>query len=329
MDTARPSISTEAPEPDSPSQTSKPKADTPAMLEDLGILTPEEIADVRRLMKRDSLASDRHSYWLQAQFWWSPSWSTWGSDGSRMIQAEFIKSGSPCITKGIGNEVMMCNKATAFYWMESAQTIPRDGNGLAILGSIFKYWTEALGRQPYVQLHDFFAAPISVKAKSATTIPEILYGHRCIYAQAQELLRSPRMGKEIDSRYFRLHPLFEALITVFDEYIYVEEAMESFETLKHEALPLARDEDLNSIDIIRVPLRTGVRFVANLLLHEDAAHPESTLSNTAEAPDSPFAEWDAKWEKNSRREEASKIGWASKSEDPDCEPVFEFSFNWV
>jgi hypothetical protein len=328
---ANPTTSTQAPKPDSTSLISKPKTDSPTILEDFERLTPEEIADVRRLMKRDSLLEARNSYWLEHLFWWSPSWSMWGSTESRMIQAEFIKSGSPSITQNIGNEVMMCNKATAFYSMESAQTIPGDAKGLDILGSIFKYWTEALGRQPYVQLDAFFDAPISVKAKSATTFPEILYGHKCIYSHAQELLRGQRMGRQIDLRYFRLHPLFEALITVFDKYRFVEWFMKieedgcrhydnvaqhqsillirtgredklsapiSFETLKHQALPIARDEDLGVIDITHVPLQTSVRFATDLLLREDAAHPESALANTKKSLDSPFADWEQESQKN-------------------------------
>lgn len=241
---------------------------------------------------------------------------------------------------------MMCNKAVPFYWMESAETIPGGGKRLVILGCISKYWIEKMGRQPFVQLDDFFAAPISVKAKSANTVAEILYGHEKIYEQAREMLRGPRMGRQIDERYFRLHPLFEALVTVFDEYKFVEEAMKkdayghrhdeniaqhqsillvrtgkedklsapiSFEMLENEALPLNRNEDLEGIDIIRVPLRTGVRFVADLIMHEDAAHPESALANTREAPDSPFVQWEreCKEKEKQRIETARKRGQIS------------------
>jgi hypothetical protein len=45
----------------------------------------------------------------------------------------------------------------------------------------------------------------------------------------------------------------------------------NFESLKHEALPLARNDDMGATDIIRVSLLVGVRFVANLLCREEAA----------------------------------------------------------
>jgi hypothetical protein len=48
----------------------------------------------------------------------------------------------------------------------------------------------------------------------------------------------------------------------------------SFDSLKHEALPLARNDDMGATDIIRVPLQVDIRFVANLLCREDVAFPE-------------------------------------------------------
>lgn len=126
-------------------------------------------------------------------------------------------------------------------------------------------------------------------------------------------------------RYTRLNPLCEALIAVFDEYkivatekhadglrhyddvareqsiLLVRTGQEvglsapiSFESLKDDALPLGRNEDIGAIDVIRVPMQVGVRFVASLFLREEAAFPDADLGrgNIAKEPDHPFMQWE-------------------------------------
>ena len=157
-----------------------------------------------------------------------------------------------------------------------------------ILGSIWNAWFNALGRKPQIQLDEFFAVPVSVGENDAKTISEILRAHKYICAQVRGMLKEKRAGAEIalsktwpDPRYFKLNLLCEALIVVFDEYNFVAarknadsfrhydnvaqnqsillvqtghedklSAPISFDSLKHEALPLARSEDMEIIDII-------------------------------------------------------------------------------
>ena len=68
----------------------------------------------------------------------------------------------------------------------------------------------------------------------------------------------------------------------------------SFESLKDKAFPLARSENMGTIDIIRVPLQVGVHFVANLLLREEAAFPESVVAgpHISREADHPFMKWE-------------------------------------
>jgi hypothetical protein len=128
-----------------------------------------------------------------------------------------------------------------------------------------------------------------------------------------------------DPKYFKLHSICEALIVVFDEYKSVaaekhadgfrhyddvaqnqsiilartghENGLStpiSFESLKDKALPLARSEDMGTIDVIRIPLQVGVHFVANLLLREEAAFPESVVAapHISREADHPFMKWE-------------------------------------
>jgi len=223
-------------------------------------------------------------------------------------------------------EYQFYNKATAFYWTPSAYVDNWSRSAmLVILGSIWNTWFDALGREPEVQLDEFFATPVSIGEEDAKSISKILLAHKYVCAQVQRTLDEKRAGAKIldwlDILYFKLHPLCEALITVFDEYnpvvrikhtdgfyhyddvgnkqtiLLVRTGREdklsaeiSFESLKHEALPLERSEDMRTIDIIRVPLPVGVRFVATLLLREEAAFPELVLGgpHMSKEPDNPF-----------------------------------------
>jgi hypothetical protein len=223
----------------------------------------------------------------------------------------------------VSAEPSFCNKATVFYCMQSATVNTGDADGLAILGSIWNTWADAVGRQPQFQVDDFFAVPVSVTKETAKTVPEILQAHKYICSQVRSLLEKKGAKAEIDSRYFRLHPLCEALIVVFDEDKFVgpsyikqadgfrhydtvaqhqsillvrtgkEDRLSapiSFDSLKHKALPHARNEDMGTIDIIRIPLQVGVRFVANLLLRKEAVFSQSVLGgpHISKEPDHPL-----------------------------------------
>lgn len=64
----------------------------------------------------------------------------------------------------------------------------------------------------------------------------------------------------------------------------------SFDALKDQVLPLERSEDIQASDLIRVPLKIGVRFVANLLVHEEAALPALVLPTITKDRDHPGTE---------------------------------------
>jgi hypothetical protein len=74
---------------------------------------------------------------------------------------------------------------------------------------------------------------------------------------------------------------------------------------------------MTGIDSIRVPLLCGVRFVASLLLREEAAFPELVLvpDIVSENPDSPFV----KWERAARCWGENQIATA---QDQDKIPIF-------
>jgi hypothetical protein len=296
------------------------------------LLSPDVFAELREDLKQDWLSMTRDQYRLQLVRIWSPGHPLHPERQMLKLDSMLQKNRSmlPCIQKGM--EYLFCNKATAFYWTQSAQN--RRDCGPLILGSIWNTWFGALDREPQVELDEFFAVPISVERNGPETISDLLRAHECLCAQVQGMLEEKRAEAGatptrthvwLDPRYFKLHPICEALIAVFDEYTVVaaekhpdgfrhyddvaqkqtillvrtgnEDRLStpiSFDSLRHEAMPLARNDDMGATDIIRVPLQVGVRFVANLLCREEVAFPEiglggSTISNE---PDHPATKWE-------------------------------------
>jgi hypothetical protein len=227
-------------------------------------------------------------------------------------------------------EYLFYNKATVFYCTQSATNVV-GRHGPVILGGIWNAWYDAPGRELQIQLDEFFAVPVSVKEEYAKTIPGILRAHQHICAQVRKTLEENNRANALikmckpwpDPRYFKLYSLCEALIVVFDKHLAVEKhadgfryyddvaqnqsiilvrtghehglsAPVSFEVLKDKALPLARNEDMGTIDVIRVPLQVGVHFVASLLLREEAAFPGSFVAgpHISREVDHPFMKWE-------------------------------------
>jgi hypothetical protein len=59
-------------------------------------------------------------------------------------------------------EYLFYNKAIVFYWTELAFS-RSDQCGPTVLGVFWNTWFEALGREPQMQLDEFFVVPVSVR----------------------------------------------------------------------------------------------------------------------------------------------------------------------
>lgn len=306
------------------------------------LLPPEVVAELMEDLGREDSMAKRDEYRAELVLNWSPR-NPLHTD-HKMLELYSIRNPQrrgpdlPYIDKW--REYLFYNKATVFYWTQSVTNL-FDGNGSMvpggcdgrdILGGIWNSWSDALGREPHIQLDEFFAVPVSVKEVHAKTVPGILRAHEQICSQVRKTVEENKANALIksckpwwDPRYFKLHPICEALIAVFDEYKHVAaekhadglrhyddvtqnqsiilvrtghenglSAPISFESLKDKALPLARNENMGSIDAIRIPLQVGVHFVAKLLLREEAAFPESVVAgpHISREADHPFMKWE-------------------------------------
>lgn len=201
------------------------------------------------------------------------------------------------------------NKPTAFYWAQSAQT--NDHCGSLTFACIYKGWYRCHDDNPNIEFGHFFANPVRITSTGPDTIVGILEAHKLLCKNATSLIHliergeagEVRLGSWPDPKTHTLLPLYRAIIVVLDELvrppivterprrISLDEQIQrqtvlmvltgdenglsapiSFDTIQSQSLPLARADVKDKTGIIRVSLRTAVRFVADLERREEEAN---------------------------------------------------------
>jgi hypothetical protein len=247
---------------------------------------------------------------------------------------------------GIAKE--MCNKPTAFYWLQSAQTgaphAPEKSNmSGGIFAAIFEAWHRS-SVHPNIEFGHFFAAPVRITATGPSSLPQILEAHSSLCAQAQHI--------SLDMDNYSVHPLLRAVILVCDRresfgcdpdgYVSLGEIARkqtvlviltgtnrtstgidvTLDRLEPFALPIDRT-DATGLDILRVPLDIAVNFVTELegSIDERKDHSARTLDTSLCKHETPLGySHDIAYDPNiwaqTMRAEAMRIGfkklWATK-----------------
>ncbi len=203
-----------------------------------------------------------------------------------------------------------CNKATAMYWTQSAQR--NDQCRGLIFACIYKEWFRYHHNAPNIEFGSFFANPIRITRTGPDTIAGILEAHKSLCEQAIDLLDNDRHGKASDahceglpdSRNYKMLPLYRAIVVVIDQLapdnskphqrgVLLDEVVQrqnvlmvltgdeeglsapiTFDSTRSQALPIATIDVTNDAKVIRVSLRTAVRFIADLRQKEEEAFPE-------------------------------------------------------
>lgn len=218
---------------------------------------------------------EAHFRWLQKVTWTGP-------DHYRVVLRD---------VEGMVGDIAkdMCNKPTAFYWLQSAQTgAPDAPEPTCMSGGTFAAIYEEWRRNfvhPNIEFGHFFAAPVRISATGPSTLSQILKAHSSLCAQAQHI--------SLDMDNYAVHPLLPAVILVCDHvpgvgygsdgYVSLREVGRkqtvlviltgtnqtssgihvTLNRLKPFALPIER-ADATGLDILRVPLDVAVKFVIEL-----------------------------------------------------------------
>ena len=173
----------------------------------------------------------------------------------------------------------LCNKPTAFYWLQSAQTgAPHAPEKSCMSGGVFAAIYEEWRRSCVklnIEFGHFLAAPVRVAGTGPSRLPNILKAHSSLCAQAR------RISLDMDN--YSMHPLLPAVILICDRrdsrakggtdgFVSLREVARtqtvlviltggnrtstgihiSLDPLKPFALPIERP-DATGLDILRVP----------------------------------------------------------------------------
>lgn len=195
----------------------------------------------------------------------------------------------------------VCNKPTAFYWLQSAQRIGGNGERALtspiIFAAIFDEWLRCYNYTPNIEWDHFFANPVRITATGPSTVREVTKAHLSLCTQVSGLLQSIQQT-DSSAQHHSISHLYRAVVVIIDQlYDYekeddgftslsklaqcqtvliactgVEEGLSapiSLESLKSDALPLEPSDVTHNADVVRVSLATAVRFIVSLEKREN------------------------------------------------------------
>ncbi|KAF2185722.1 hypothetical protein K469DRAFT_575322 [Zopfia rhizophila CBS 207.26] len=181
----------------------------------------------------------------------------------------------------------LCNKPTAFYWLQSAQKGAPDAPEKThtpgiVFAAIYEEWRRCYDN-PNIEFGHFLANPVRVTPTGPSTLQEVVNTHASLCSQANDL--------SLALEHYSIHPLYPAIVMVCDRldgeielqsdgYISLRKVAQkqsvlvvltgsngglpiSLENLAAFALPIERT-DVIGLDVVRVPLEIAVKFFIRL-----------------------------------------------------------------
>jgi hypothetical protein len=203
----------------------------------------------------------------------------------------------------------LCNKPTAFYWLQSAQQTDASGQRTQtpkiIFAAIYEEWLRSHNTKPNIEYEHFFANPVRISSTGPSTVRGVIDAHCSLCAQANNIIEQLSSSLQ----HYSLLPLYHAIIVIIDRLDQLDEDCEpksdgfislhklaqhqsvliartgveeglsapiSFKSLKSQSLPLERSDVINQdIDIVRVSLAAAVQFIVSLEVRENLASPKT------------------------------------------------------
>lgn len=270
-------------------------------------LTPEMKAAMRLELMKYYHSYRKGVYGRETKMHWtSDIWEIFGMSAL----------GNPMTPLHCWNLRRFYNKPTALCWVHSAQI--NDRCPLLIFACVYKEWFHAHEIDPNIEFGSFFANPMRITSSGPGTIADILEAHRSLCNQAIYFLDIIRRGKADkvhpltwpDPRNYKLLPLYRAIIVILDEFtpptiiephqpILLDEQVQrqtvlmiltgdetglsapiNFENVRSQSLPLPRTDIADQVDVIRISLKTAIRFIADLQRREEEAFLDLRPSTT-------------------------------------------------
>ena len=258
-------------------------------------LTPEKRAKAAAILRRDHISHEIATFGMHAKCNWR---TEFGEHNGGMTRLKHSTT-SPTVTRR-GSLRKFLNKPTVLYWEYSAQY--QDTCRLVPFACIYKDWFRYHDNNPDFGFGHFFANPIQITSSGPKTVTEICEAHKCFCDRAASLSDTYRQTGEAHLQDYHMLPLCRAILVILDEMppnprarVGLEEEVQRQSVLivrttdeaglsapidlgniRSQSLPLARP-DLNTDDksgnVIRVSLRTAIKFILDLQKREETAFP--------------------------------------------------------
>ena len=121
----------------------------------------------------------------------------------------------------------LCNKPTAFYWLQSAQQTDASGQRnrtpKIILAAIYEEWLRCHDTKPNIEYGHFFANPVRITSTDPSTVRGFIGAHLSLCTQASSLInqakgRADNIVKQLPSslQHYSLLPLYHAIVVIID-----------------------------------------------------------------------------------------------------------------
>jgi hypothetical protein len=125
------------------------------------------------------------------------------------------------------NSKYLCNKPTAFYWLQSAQQADASGQRTQtpkiIFAAVYEEWLRCHNTEPNIEYGHFFANPVRITSTGPSTVRGVIDAHLSLCTQASSLInqakgRADNVFEQLPSalQHYSLLPLYHAIVVIID-----------------------------------------------------------------------------------------------------------------
>ncbi|WEW61671.1 hypothetical protein PRK78_007163 [Emydomyces testavorans] len=186
------------------------------------VVTEEPVSDHLKILIREDLKRAWH-FQREAEFLQITKLRWASTDSVRIVLKDAVGKVKP------RKLAYLCNKPTAFYWLQSAQWTGASGQRnqtpTIIFAAIYEKWIRCHNTQPNIEYGHFFANPVRITSIGPSTVRGVIDAHRSLCAQASRLINQAKGRADniieqhpSSSQHYSLLPLYHSIVVIIDRF---------------------------------------------------------------------------------------------------------------
>ncbi|KAI9700644.1 MAG: hypothetical protein M1836_002013 [Candelina mexicana] len=189
-------------------------------------------------------------------------------DALDIVRRHWMTTNDPIIILGdhIDNKELkkakkLCNKLTAFYWMQSAQIVLANGEKdiprCVIYEAISGEWLRCHNNKPNIEFEHFFANPVKITSSGPSTVHGVCSAHLSLCTRVSRHMEEAKTRLHnnipplVDFRNYSLLPLYRALVVIIDRLDYGDEDADCGEREQDGYISLSKIARYQSVLLVR------------------------------------------------------------------------------